>query len=93
MKYEAFVEMVFPQIFDPLVALLVDNNRINKDSIEERSEVSHLGLVASEFFVFLLLLATIRATYRGVDIGHPIYAVMFANLVRYSGELSTPTCA
>ena len=67
MKYEAFVEMVFPQIFDPLVALLVDNSRFNTDSIEERSEVSHLGLVASEFFVFLLLLVLRVIIFRMVD--------------------------
>jgi hypothetical protein len=46
-------------------------------------KVAHVGLVLPEFIIFLLLLATISAIYRGVEIGHPIYAVLFANLVGY----------
>lgn len=75
--------MAFLQISETLAELLVDNPSNNTDSIEEWSEVSHMGLVALEFVVFLLLLSVIRAVYQGVEIGHPIHAIVFANLVRF----------
>ena len=53
----------------------------NWTHVEGMNLVMEAFIVVPEFFNFVLLTIGLLEMYQGIEIGHPIYAILFANLL------------
>ena len=53
----------------------------NLTQVEGMNLVMEAFLVVPEFVNFILLTIGLLEMYQGIEIGHPIYAILFANLL------------
>ena len=53
----------------------------NLTHFEGMNLIMEAFIVVPEFFNFILLTIGLLEMYQGIEIGHPIYAILFANLL------------